>query len=147
MQSECVNIYKKCRLSAYDRPTQQEAAEKLHIGLRSLADYEAGTTIPPEDVVCAMVELYGNRWLGYQHLQQHSLIGRKYLPSVQETDLAVAVLRLQKEVRDIDRVESAMVEVACDGIVEQSEKIRWRHVEKEVEEVAGAALALVMAGR
>lgn len=146
MQSNCMNIYKKARLAAGIK-SQQVAAEHLHISVRSLADYETGVTVPPEDVVCGMIELYGNRWLGYQHLQEHSEIGRRYLPKIQETDLAVAVLKLQKEVRDIDNIHSAMVEVACDGKIELHEKSLWGSVEKEVSEVAGAAMALVFAGR
>lgn len=146
MQSVCMNIYKKARLNANIK-SQEIASEMLHISKRSLADYETGYTPPPDDIVCAMIEAYGNRWLGYQHLQLHSEIGRRYLPFVQETDLAVAVLRLQKEVRDIDDIQSTMVEVACDGKVDQHELHNWRSVEKEVSEVAGAAMALVFAGR
>ncbi len=146
MQSECMNIYKKARLAANIK-SQELAAEKLHISKRSLADYETGETVPPDDVVCAMVELYSNRWLGYQHLQAHSKIGRRYLPEIHETDLAVAVLKLQKEVRDIDGIQSAMIEVACDGRVDHHERSQWGNVEKEVREVAGAAMALVFAGR
>lgn len=146
MQNDCMNIYKKARLAANIK-SQELAAEKLHISRRSLADYETGVTVPPEDVVCAMIELYGNRWLGYQHLQTHSLIGRRYLPEIQETDLAVAVLKLQKEVRDIDHIQATMIEVACDGKVDLHEQPKWGFVEKEVREVAGAAMALVFAGR
>lgn len=146
MQSDCINIYKKARVAAGIK-SQQIAAEKLHISVRSLADYETGFTVPPEDIVCGMIELYKNRWLGYQHLQEHSEIGRRYLPKIQETDLAVAVLKLQKEVRDIDSIQSAMIEVACDGKVDHHERPLWGNVEKEVSEVAGAAMALVFAGR
>lgn len=146
MQTGCVNIYKKARVAAGIK-SQQIAAEHLHISVRSLADYETGVTVPPEDIVCGMIELYGNRWLGYQHLQAHSEIGRRYLPKIQETDLAVAVLRLQKEVRDIDSIQSTMIQVACDGIVEHHERSLWGNVEKEISEVAGAAMALVFAGK
>lgn len=145
MKHELMNIYKKARKNA--GLTQEDAAEKLYISKRSLADYESGVTVPPDDIVCSMIELYGNRWLGYQHLQAHSEIGRRYLPEIQETDLAVAVLKLQKEVRDIDHIQADMIEVACDGKVEQHEQSRWSFVEKEVREVAGAAMALVFAGR
>lgn len=145
MQHGCENMYKKARKNA--GLTQDEAAERLYISKRSLADYEAGVTVPPDDVVCAMIELYENRWLGYQHLQAHSEIGRRYLPEIQETDLAVAVLKLQKEVKDIDHIQADMIEVACDGKVDNHERSKWGYIEKEVREVAGAAMALVFAGR
>ncbi len=34
------------------------AAQKIHISLRALQHYEAGTRIPPLDVVEQMMELY-----------------------------------------------------------------------------------------
>ncbi|MFS8542113.1 MAG: helix-turn-helix transcriptional regulator, partial [Tissierellales bacterium] len=68
MKKRCRNIYRIARKSA--GYTQEEAAELLHVSPRSLSDYEQGKTIPPDDVVCKMVEIYGARWLGYEHLRQ-----------------------------------------------------------------------------
>lgn len=68
MQNECMNIYKIARINAKDKLTQQTAAERLHISSRSIADYETSVTVPPDDIVCSMIELYQNKWLGYQHL-------------------------------------------------------------------------------
>lgn len=69
------------------------------------------------------------------------------MPVIQETDLAIAVLRLQKEVKDIEGVQSRMIEIACDGNIDRNEMHTWGSVAKEIHDLAGAALALVFAGK
>ncbi len=56
MQKQRKNIYRIAReCTGY---TREEAAELLYISTRSLADYESGKTVPPDDVVCRMIEVY-----------------------------------------------------------------------------------------
>lgn len=141
MRKQCENIYKIARKAA--GLTQEQAAELLHISVRSLTEYEAGRTIPASDIVCKMIEVYGTPWLAYEHLRQSSEVGRRYLPEVDLTDLAKSVLRLQKEVADVENIKPKMVEVACDGVVHPHEEEIWSRVIKEVLEMAGAALAVV----
>ncbi len=141
MKRRCMNIYKTARKSA--GYTQEQAAEILHVSPRSLSDYEQGKTIPPDDVVCKMVEIYGARWLGYEHLRQSSELGKKVLPPISIDDLAKSVLVLQKESSDVDEIKNNMIKIACDGIIEEHEKQTWREVTKEIFEMAGAALSVV----
>jgi len=140
MRSCCGNVYQVARKSA--GLTQDNAAELLHISVRSLGAYENGETIPPDDVVCNMIEVYQARYLGYMHLKQSTEVGRRFLPDLDISDLAKSVLRLQKEVGDLKHINSDMIEIACDGAVEESEKDRWKSITKEINEMAGAALAV-----
>lgn len=39
--------------------SREEAAHRLYIGSRTLADYESGRTVAPPDVVMRMAEVYG----------------------------------------------------------------------------------------
>jgi len=94
MKRTCENIYKSARVDA--GLTQEKAAEMLFISTRSLCDYESGKTIPPEDVVSRMVDVYDSPRLGYQHLKQNNIVGRRLLPDLKTNDLPRAVLRLQK---------------------------------------------------
>ncbi|NSW92860.1 MAG: helix-turn-helix transcriptional regulator, partial [Firmicutes bacterium] len=71
MQRTCGNIYQTARKVA--GLTQEQAAERLNVSVRSLADYEIGKTVPKDDIVCAMMRSYGTRWLGYQHLHQGNI--------------------------------------------------------------------------
>jgi transcriptional regulator with XRE-family HTH domain len=141
MQRKRENIYKIAR--KYAGLTREKAAEQICCSVRSLADYETGVTVPKDDIVCAMVQAYGTEWLAYQHLKQNSEIGRRYLPEINISDLAKSVLRLQKEVRDLDYVNDDMIDIACDGEIHHTEKDRWASVTKEIDEMAGAALAVL----
>lgn len=85
MKGACGNIYKTARRAA--GLTQEQAAEQLYISVRSIAEYESGRTIPPDDVVCRMVDLYGDRSLAYLHLKQSTEVGRRYLPDLHILDL------------------------------------------------------------
>lgn len=141
MRRYCGNIYQNARKNA--NLTQEQAAEAIYISTRSLGDYESGRTTPNDETVCRMIEAYGAEWLGYQHLKQSTLVGEKYLPDIEFSDLAKSVLRLQKEVGDLDNIHRDMVDIACDGKICSHEEPRWRNITKEVYEMAGAALAVI----
>jgi hypothetical protein len=55
------------------------------------------------------------------------------------------VLKLQKEVSDVNRVHQEMVIVACDGIVEEHELGIWQEVQRELMEMVGAGLSVIFA--
>lgn len=141
MKEGCRNLYQIARKST--NLTQEQAAEAIGCSVRSVADYESGRTIPADDIVCRMIELYETNWLGYKHLKESTEIGRKYLPELDLSDLPKSVLRLQKEVSDLESVNQDMIAIACDGIVDQHEESQWQNVTKEILEMAGAALAVI----
>lgn len=143
MKGVCENVYKNARRTA--GLTQEQAAELLYISARSLLEYEAGRTIPPDDVVCRMVEVYGAKHLAYMHLKQSTEVGRRFLPDLYITDLPRSVLKLQKEVKDVTDINHHMVDVACDGMVEEHESETWRRVETELSEMVGAGLSVIFA--
>lgn len=135
------SIYQLAR--NYAGLTQLEAAEMLRISVRSLGDYEVGNTVPHGDIVADMTEIYGTKWLGYEHLRQSTKLGRQVLPAINIDDIAKSVLVLQKESGDVEDVKSCMIKIACDGKIDKHEKDRWNEVTKEVFEMAGAALSVV----
>lgn len=143
MKNTCGNIYKSARRTA--GLTQEQAAEKLYISVRSLAEYEAGRTIPPCDVVCRMVDVYGAKHLAYLHLKQSTEVGRRFLPELHILDLPRSVLKLQKEVKDVTDIHPEIVDVACDGTVDEHESETWRSIERELMEMVGAGLSVVFA--
>ena len=125
--------------------TQEEAAERLYISSRSLLEYEAGRTIPPDDVVCRMVEVYDAKHLAYLHLKNATEVGRRFLPDLHLLDLPTSVLRLQKEVKDVMDINHYIVDVACDGKVDEHEIGIWQSIEKELAEMVGAGLSVIFA--
>ena len=143
MKRYCENIYKSARRNA--GMTQEQAAEHLYVSVRSIAEYEAGRTTPPDDVVCRMVEVYQAKHLAYSHLKQSTEVGRRFLPELHILDLPRSVLKLQKEVRDVTDINHYMVDVACDGTVDEREHETWRRVETELSEMVGAGLSVIFA--
>ncbi|KDR95935.1 Helix-turn-helix domain-containing protein [Peptoclostridium litorale DSM 5388] len=141
MSKSCRNIYKTSRVNAGF--TQEQAAEILTVSVRSLADYETGKRIPSDEVVCAMVRTYDAKHLAYMHLKENTLVGRTYLPDVEFSDIAKSVLKLQKEISDMRKVNDSMIEIACDGIIDEHEEEEWKGIAKEIGDVAGAAMALM----
>lgn len=141
MRTDCTNIYKSSRRDAGF--TQERAVEELFISIRSLADYESGKTVPNDDVVCGMVELYQSPELAYLHLKHNTEVGRKYLPALHLDELPKAVLRLQKESREMQEIEPELISIACDGIVDRQELPNWERAKVELQDLAGAALAVI----
>lgn len=135
------NIYQLARNVA--GLTQLEASEMLNVSVRALGNYELGNTVPHGDIVAEMVEQYGTKWLGYEHLRQSTELGMNTLPAIDVSDIAKSVLVLQKESGDVENMKSWMIEIACDGKIDKHEEGRWDQVTKEVFEMAGAALSVV----
>jgi len=145
MKSNCKTIYKICR--NYTGMSQEEVLSYLFISARSLSDYETGRTIPSEDIVCRMVEVYGAPQLAYLHLKQNTEVGRRYLPDICLNDLPRAVLKLQKEASDMIPVEKDLVSIACDGEIDNAEIPLWERAKEELQELVGAALAVLYTER
>ena len=103
MNESCRNIYQLARNVA--GLTQIEAAELLSVSLRTLGGYEALNPIPHSDIVHAMVEIYGTKWLGYEHLRLSTQLGKQVLPPINIDDIAKSVLVLQKESSDVEEVK------------------------------------------
>ncbi|NBI08093.1 helix-turn-helix domain-containing protein [Senegalia massiliensis] len=135
------NLYKIARKNT--NLTQEKAAQFLRVSKDSLSAYERGITPTPDDIVCKMIELYKSEWLAYEHLRQSTMVGRKYLPEINHSDIAESVLKFQKEIDDLSSVRRDMFSIACDGVIDNEELNRWNQVTKEVHEVAGAALNLI----
>ena len=80
MQNECANIYFSARRAA--GYTREKAAEMIPVSVRSLADYENGRTIPPNDVVERMVICYGTQYLAFQHLHETNVLAARLIPAL-----------------------------------------------------------------
>lgn len=144
MRSECENIYKLARKSA--ELTQEKAAELLNVSLRSLADYEGGKTIPPDDIVCSMAKVYKTDWLGYLHLKT-SETGKRYLPDLHLVDLPRSVLYLQKQIHELQSLRDKIVDIACDGSISVEELEQWNKISKNLTSMAGACIGLVISSK
>lgn len=137
------NIYQIARESA--GLTQERACELLDISVDSVRAYEGGKRVPPDRVVIKMIEIYNAQYLAYQHLKTSAEVGQKYLPNIEIKELPIAMLRLQKEVSDFIKLKDEMIEITCDGIIDDKEKPRWDKIMKELDDVVEAIMALKFA--
>lgn len=143
MQREPKTVYQAARWTTGF--TQEQAAELLHISIESLRAYERGATVPPSDMVVAMIRIYGTPWLAYEHLKLNDPVGRELLPDFELRDLASSVLLLQKEMADIQLVRDDMIAVAVDGQVDKQESSRWTQVKSEVMQLISGCFSVVYA--
>ena len=88
MQGDCTNIYQSARKIA--GLTQERAAELLGLSVRSLADYESGLRLPPNDIADRMVTVYNSQLLAVQHLRKGtSCDASKNCPTVIPSGISV----------------------------------------------------------
>ena len=81
--------------------------------------------------------------MAYLHLKENTEVGRRYLPAICLDELPKAVLRLQQESRHVQSIEGDLISIACDGIVDTNEQSAWGKAKSELQELAGAALAVL----
>ena len=110
MTAETRNRYKTSRQDA--GLTQEQAAEALHVSVRTLSDYENGKVRPHDDTVLAMVRAYGCPLLGYLHMYDSGL-GREVLaePEMPETNNCAAMQLLNAK-SDLKRLFKSLQKLA-----------------------------------
>lgn len=112
--------------------SREEASFRLHIGCRTLADYEAGRTIAPPDVVLRMAEVYGQPDLPADYCALICPIGQIFAYNFAKHDIAVAVLGLINEMADVERLKSNLIAIAADGRLAQDELPEFEGIMREI---------------
>jgi len=137
---EIRNIYQIARESA--GITQEKAAELLDISVESMRAYEGFKRIPPNKVVVGMIEIYDSRYLAYQHIKNASEDLQGYIPNIDIKDLPSAILKLQKEVTDFIKVRDELIDITCDGVIDNEESPRYDIIMKELDDIVTAIMSL-----
>lgn len=106
-------MYKIARDTA--EMSQETAAWTLHIGRRTLSDYENGKSQVPPDVALKMSEAYGRPELCARYCAEICPIGQIHAYPVENKSLEAAVLGFIKEYRDVGRMQDRLIEIAADG--------------------------------
>ncbi|QNB45868.1 helix-turn-helix domain-containing protein [Thermanaerosceptrum fracticalcis] len=103
-------MYRIAREAA--RISRDAAADALHIGCRTLADYESGKTMPPPDVVLGMSRLYKVPWLTQIYCRENCAIGAAYsyevLNNINQDPVSV-LLKLMGEMSEAQEVLQRMM--------------------------------------
>lgn len=147
MQERDRNIYYSARNTA--GLTQERWAEMLGISAEAVRQYEAGRTLPSDEVVARMTEISMLAPLGYWHLRHKSRVAEQKLPPVERLPLAQAVVQLLAAIRDFDdkHHEDALLRIASDGHVDPDEEERFREIVRDLYPLIQAALQIDYAER
>lgn len=124
--------------------TQEEVCLKVGIAeIATLSRWENAKEMPSKDMFEKLYFLYDeDPYLDYLYLLSSSPSGRRILPFMEKRDIGNSVLLLQKEHTDINRVKDTMIEIACDGQIDEHEQASWEKSMKEVDELAVACMGL-----
>ena len=142
MQREYPNRYKRARLST--GLTQEAAAERLSLSPESLKQYEGGRRIPPDDVVARMVEVYRLPWLALEHSQATDTLG--VLPEVEPRPLPMASIALRNRLHDATGRLDALLRIAEDGIIDNTERPEFDDIVEELRETMAAIYQVIYSG-
>lgn len=141
MLGEIWKKYKMCRESA--GYTQEAVAEKLSIGVRSIAAYESGERQAPDDIVAGMAKIYNAPLLAYQHLKATSVL-KDYLPELDTLhthgDMAFQLALVEDEIKGIYEITK---DILRDGFVSEKEKPDWDTNNKRIKDIVGKLLSVL----
>ncbi len=115
--------------------TREEAAHRIFVGTRTLADYELGRTIAPPDVVMKMAEVYREPTLPADYCSKVCPIGQVLAHCVERSEFAVTVMRVLKEFNDVERLRDNLIKIASDGRVNPHEEAEFTAIMKEMVEL------------
>lgn len=136
-----INIYKNARQMA--GVTQEKAAECLHLGLRTLADYETGQRRPPSQTVERMAALYGTPMLRLYHAKETDELGViPRAPVGQRFELVT--IQLYTALMDFAERHRGqqLLQIAADGVIDEQERPLFDAIVCEMEGLSAALLAL-----
>lgn len=141
MEQEYRNIYRRARTAA--GLTQERWAEILGISVDSVKAYEAGKTIPPDEIALGMSEAAGQQIYCYWHLLNKSRVAGQGLPDVERRMLQAAVLGLLVRVQDFQRGGlQDLLRLAADGKIDQTETLAFGEALDELDGLIRAAYEL-----
>ena len=118
MERKYPNLYQRARLST--GMSQERAAELLGLSPESLKQYEGGKTVPKDETVAKMVEVYHLPWLALEHAQATDTLG--VMPEVTPRPLPMASIALRNRLQDATGRLDALLRIAEDGVIDEAER-------------------------
>lgn len=141
------NIYRSARLGK--GLTQEAAAARIPISVRSLREYESGARIPNADTVVRMSEIYDTQYLCCQHLRTTSEIAQRIIPDAGSVSLPEAVLQLLDAIYAFadSNTDRELIAIARDGVIDDDERPRFEHILDSLQDIIRCALAISYGGQ
>lgn len=142
MDKKCPNLYQRARLST--GLTQERAAELLGLSPESLKQYEGGKTVPKDETVAKMVEVYHLPWLALEHAQATDTLG--VMPEVTPRPLPMASIALRNRLQDATGRLDALLRIAEDGVIDEAERPEFDSIVVELRETMAAIYQVIYSG-
>jgi transcriptional regulator with XRE-family HTH domain len=145
LERKSENIYFLARIQAGFK-TRAEAAERLNISYDSLADYETGITVPCEDMVFSMAELYRDQTLIINRFLQTrtgKFIQQEFGIGERTGELPVAAIGFISPALGVEDVIKKVTAIVKDKVVSRDELPATRAVKKELRELTGQGCRLL----
>lgn len=136
MDKKCPNLYQRARLST--GMSQERAAELIGLSPESLKQYEGGKTVPKDETVAKMVEVYSCPWLALEHAQATDTLG--VMPEVTPRPLPMASIALRNRLQDATGRLDALLRIAEDGVIDEAERPEFDAICRDLDGIVGAAL-------
>ncbi|MGI5892901.1 MAG: hypothetical protein ACOX7H_09295 [Bacillota bacterium] len=102
--------------------SRDEAAFRLHIGTRTLTNYEHQVTVTPPEIALKMQEIYQDPTLTARYCAEYCPIGQIFAHAVPDHDnLCQSVLGLLNKHSDVEQIRVKLMEIAEDGTIDDHE--------------------------
>lgn len=125
--------------------TQEKAAELLGVAVRTVANWEAGIYVPPDDKVALMCDVYPAPTLAVEHLRASTALAAGIIPEVTQLPLAQAVAQLLYRMRQFETRHRAddLIWISSNGRVDEGEQtVRFAEINDELQDIVAAAIQL-----
>jgi transcriptional regulator with XRE-family HTH domain len=126
-------MYEQARLQT--GLSRETAAFALHIGSRTLYGYEKGLVPVPPEVVVEMSREYGCPELPEDHCAVNCPIGQVTACKLRTMPLPEAAMQFLKEFGDVKRRTDRIIDVTCDGRIDEEELAEFREIWREILEL------------
>jgi DNA-binding XRE family transcriptional regulator len=116
--------------------SRDEAAFRLHIGTRTLNNYEHGITITPPEIALKMQEVYQDPTLTAKYCSDYCPIGQIFAHQVPEhNNLCQSVLGLLDEHSDVAELRATLTKISADGVIDEHEIPVFKSIMEELLEL------------
>lgn len=123
--------------------SQETAAEEIGINRNILSDIEKDYKKPDADQLYALAKYYDSKRLCHWYCSQKCEVG-KYLnllpvDALQPEDLGHAMMKIYSAIQQLKNLDlSELIEIAKDGIIEESERETYDKIKASIAELAQA---------
>lgn len=133
-----MNMYAESRINA--KITQEKAAELLNLSVDSVRAYEKGRSIPSNETVEIMGEVFNDADLYHNHL---SIKSNGYIPFLEDESIANIAIKFMLQDKDMEEIKEDFLEIAKDGKVDKDEMHYWDNIKKEAREALELCFAII----